>query len=353
MKAKTLLNLIRIIPVEKKMKRISTVKLLTGLLVPVIIVSLFAGCLKKKADSAAADLIPVRIVLDWTPNTNHTGLYAADALGYYAAEGLSVEIVAPASDGALMLVGAGKAEFGIDFQESLGEAISSDTPLPVRAVAAVISHNTSGIVSLASSGINTPKDLEGKRFATWDEEKYRKILQTLMNPYGGDSNLVHYVPGDVTDVASALATTIDAVCVYEGWDVVKLKLDGLALNYIDIGKADSRLDHYTPVIAANTEFLQNSPETARKFMRATAKGYRYAIENPKEAAALLVEAVPELDPALVEASALFLAPQYQGDSPEWGFIDAKRWAEYYHWAYENGVLPVDLGEQGFTNEFLP
>jgi ABC-type nitrate/sulfonate/bicarbonate transport system substrate-binding protein len=336
------------------MKHFPTVKSRAGLFVLAIIVSLFAGCAKKKAaGSAAADFTPVRVVLDWTPNTNHTGLYAADALGYYAEEGLSVEIVSPPADGALTLVGAGKAEFGIDFQESLGEAISSDTPLPVKAIAAVISHNTSGIVSLASSGITTPNDLEGKRFATWDEEKYRKILQTLMAPYGGDSGLVRYVPGDVTDVASALATTIDAVCVYEGWDVVKLRLDGVDLRYIDIGKADRRLDHYTPIIAANTAFLQKSPETARKFMRATARGYRYAVESPKEAAALLVKAVPELDPVLVEASALFLAPQYRGDSPAWGFIDGERWAAYYRWAYENEVLPVDLGEQGFTNEFLP
>ena len=333
------------------MNHFPTVKLRAALFAAAVVVFLFAGCPKKEA--AQADFTPIRVVLDWTPNTNHTCLYAAYALGYYAEEGLSVEILSPPADGALTLVGSGKAEFGIDFQESLGEAVSSDTPLPVKAVAAIISHNTSGIVSLESAGIKRAKDLEGKRFATWDEEKYRRILQTLMTPEGGDSSLVRYVPGDVTDVASALATTIDAVCVYEAWDVVKLKLDGLAVNYIDIGKSDRRLDHYTPIIAANETFLRESPETARKFMRATAKGYQYAIENPAEAAALLVEAVPELDPALIEASALFLASQYQGDSPAWGFIDGERWADYYRWAYENEVLPVDLGQQGFTNEFLP
>jgi ABC-type nitrate/sulfonate/bicarbonate transport system substrate-binding protein len=328
-----------------------TVKLRSGLCAVTAVVFLFAGCLKKEA--ARTDVTTMRVVLDWTPNTNHTGLYAADALGYYADEGLAVEILSPPADGALALVGSGRAEFGVDFQESLGEAVSSDTPLPVKAVAAIISHNTSGIVSLASAGIRTAKDLEGKRFATWDEEKYRRILQTLMDPYGGDSGLVRYVPGDVTDVASALATTIDAVCVYEAWDVAKLRLDGVAIDYIDIGKSDGRLDHYTPIIAANEAFLRESPETVRRFMRATALGYQYAIEHPAEAAALLVKAVPELDPALVEASARFLAPQYQGDSPAWGFIDGDRWAAYYRWAYENGVLPADLGQSAFTNEFLP
>jgi ABC-type nitrate/sulfonate/bicarbonate transport system substrate-binding protein len=317
----------------------------------------FAGCQKKTADAAVAangtPLEKMRFVLDWTPNTNHTGVYAAQALGYYRDAGFDVEIVFPPEDGALGLVGSGKAEFGVDFQESLGQAIASNTPIPVTAVAAVISHNTSGIVSLKSAGIVTPKDLEGKRFATWNEVKYRKILGTMMAGEGGDPNLVRYVPGDVTDVVSALETSIDAVCVYEAWDVVKLRIDGIDLNYIDIGKSDSRLDHYTPVIVANDGFLKNSPEKARAFMTATAKGYRFAIENPDEAASLLLKAVPELDEALVRESQKFLAPKYQWDAPLWGVIDGSRWASYYRWAFENDVLPVDLGEKGFTNEFLP
>jgi ABC-type nitrate/sulfonate/bicarbonate transport system substrate-binding protein len=316
----------------------------------IALISMIVCCVSAKGKKDAG---AITIVLDWTPNTNHTGLYVAEAEGYFADEGLRVTIEQPPEDGALALVGAGKAAFGVDFQESLGQAIASDTPMPVTAVAAVISHNTSGIVSLKSAGINTPKDLEGKRFATWDEVKYRKILQTIMTPYNGDAGKVRYVPGNVTDVESALATTIDAVDVYEGWDVVKMRLDGLDVNYIDTGKADSRLDHYTPVIIANTDFLKKSPDTAKRFLRALSKGYLFAIEHPMEAAKILEKAVPELDPALVEASAAFLAPKYQDDAPKWGWIDGKRWAAYYDWAFENGILKENLGEKGFTNEFLP
>jgi ABC-type nitrate/sulfonate/bicarbonate transport system substrate-binding protein len=305
-------------------------------------------------------LTTVRFVLDWTPNTNHTGVYVADALGWYREAGLHVEIVSPPEDGALALIGAGKAEVGVDFQESLGQAIASNTPLPVTAVAAVVSHNTAGIVSLASSGITSPSKLEGKRFATWNEVKYRKILGTLMatsaaaaGEQPGDPANVRYVPGDVTDVESALQTTIDAVCVYEGWDVVKLRLDGVDVNYIDIGKTDSRLDHYTPVLVANDTWMQTNADTLKKFIAVTAAGYRYAIDNPDEAAALLCQAVPELDPALVQASQRFLASHYQGDSPAWGFIDWARWASYYQWAFDNGIMKVNLGTRGFTNDFLP
>jgi ABC-type nitrate/sulfonate/bicarbonate transport system substrate-binding protein len=287
-------------------------------------------------------------------------VYAAEALGLYAAAGLAVEIVSPPEDGAMALIGSGKAEIGVDFQESLGQALASNTPLPVTAVAAMISHNTAGIVSLASAGITSPSLLEGKRFATWNEVKYRKILGALMETSAraagttpGDPARVQYVSGDVTDVESALATTIDAVCVYEGWDVVKMRLDGVAYNYIDIGKTDARLDHYSPVIVASDAFLRDAPERARAFMAATAAGYRYAMEHPDEAAAMLVAAVPELDPVLVQESQRFLATKYQGDSPAWGYIDGTRWAGYYRWAFEQGILRVELGERGFTNDFLP
>jgi ABC-type nitrate/sulfonate/bicarbonate transport system substrate-binding protein len=134
---------------------------------------------------------------------------------------------------------------------------------------------------------------------------------------------------------------------------VKLRLDGIDFNYIDIGKSDSRLDHYTPVIVANDDFLKNEPEKMRLFLAATAKGYQFAIENPDKAADMLLAAVPELDETLVRESQRFLAPKYQEESPAWGFIDGARWASYYRWAFDNDVLSVDLGEKGFTNEFLP
>ena len=92
-------------------------------------------------------------VLDWTPNTNHTGLYVAQSLGYFEDQGLEVEIVQPPEDGANTLVASGKAQFGVSFQDSMAPGVAGDNALPVTAVAALIQHNTSGIISLKEKGI--------------------------------------------------------------------------------------------------------------------------------------------------------------------------------------------------------
>ena len=108
----------------------------------------------------AADKIT--IVLDWTPNTNHTGIYAALANGYFEEAGLNVEVVQPPEDGAVALVASGRAQFGVSFQDYLAPAYVGADKMPVTAVAAVIQHNTSGIVSRAGEGMDRPAGLEGK-----------------------------------------------------------------------------------------------------------------------------------------------------------------------------------------------
>lgn len=104
---------------------------------------------EKKKDAA---LEKVTLVLDWTPNTNHTGFYVAQEKGYFKDAGLEVEIVQPPEDGASALVASGKAQFGIDFQDSIAPAFAGEDPLPVTAVAALIQHNTSGVISRKRRG---------------------------------------------------------------------------------------------------------------------------------------------------------------------------------------------------------
>lgn len=104
----------------------------------------------------------ITFVLDWTPNTNHTGLYVAQAQGYFEEAGLEVEIVQPPEDGADALVASGKAQFGVSFQDSMAPGVTGENALPTTAVAALVQHNTSGIISRKGEGLDTPKGMEGK-----------------------------------------------------------------------------------------------------------------------------------------------------------------------------------------------
>ncbi|MDR1838896.1 MAG: ABC transporter substrate-binding protein [Treponema sp.] len=314
-----------------------------------IAVMALIACSGKKTDANH-----IRVVLDWTPNTNHTGLYAALEKGWFAEEGLTVTLIQPPEDGALVLLASGNAEFAIDFQETMGPAIAKDRDaMPIQAVAAIISHNTSGIMSLARSGINTPRDLTGKRFASWETPLVTAVINEIVKNDGGDFNQVRMIPNFATDAFSALETDIDAIWIYYAWDGVAAEINGVEINYIDLGITDSRFDFYTPIIAANTNWLNKNAEAAKKFLNAAARGYNFAMQNPAEAAEILLKHAPELDRTLVMRSQQYLAKRYQGNAKRWGEIDPVRWGNFYIWMYEQGLLEKNIGSGGFTNEYLP
>lgn len=305
------------------------------------------GCSESKSEDQ------VTVVLDWVPNTNHTGLYVALEKGFYEDLGLNVEIMQPPEGGALPLVASGKAEFAISFQEEIGPALTSENPLPVVAVASIIDHNVSGIISLKEKGIDSPSKLEGKRYASWDTPFERAILTNIIEQDGGDFSKVELIPNTVTDVISALQTDIDAVWVYYGWDGIATELAGLETNYIPFREINPIFDFYTPVLATGIEYLEANEEQAKKFLEATAKGYEYAIENPEESAEILVKHAPEVDLELAKASQAFLANEYKAEKENWGTIDETRWATFYDWMYEEDLISRPLGSEGFTNAYLP
>ena len=324
---------------EKKMKKLEVILLFAVLLC-------VTGCGKNDGT--------IRVLLDWTPNTNHTGLFVALDKGWFADAGLNVTITQPPEDEALVLVASGKAEFGITFQESMGPAIARERDaLPVTAVAAIISHNTSGIMSLKTSGILRPSDLAGKRFASWETPVVTAVMRYIVEKDGGSFNTVNMIPNNATDAISALQTDVDAIWIYYAWDGIAAVVSGVDINYIDLGTYDSRLDFYTPVLAANTKWAANNSDKVKKFLAAADKGYSFAIENPQEAAEILLRYAPELDRNLVIQSQEYLAARYQADAKRWGEIDPQRWGGFYTWMYEQGLLEVNIGSGGFTNEYLP
>lgn len=322
-------------------------KIINLLLVSTLTIGIFSGCASKMEKEE------VKVVLDWVPNTNHTGMYVALEQGYYKDLGLDVEIIQPPEGGALQLVAAGKAQFAVSFQEEIGTALTAENPLPVVAVASILEHNLSGILSLKEKGIDSPRKLEGARYASWDTPFEKAILKAIMEEDGGNFTKLNLIPNTVTDVITALQTDIDAVWVFYGWDGIATELAGISTNYISFKEINPVFDFYTPVLASSTEFLKENPSAARKFLEATAKGYEYAISHPEEAAEILVKYAPEIDLELAKKSQEFLAKEYKAEKEKWGTIDKTRWTNFYNWMYENQIIGIDLKEQGFTNEYLP
>lgn len=299
------------------------------------------------------ELTPITFCLDYTPNTNHTGIYVAQSQGFFAEEGLEVTIVQPAEDTAEAMIGTGQAQLGVSYQDYIANSYAGGNTKLV-AVAAVIQHNTSGIMSPKELGVTSAKGMEGLRYATWEMPVEQATVKQVVEKDGGDYSKVKLVPYTVDDEISGFkADLFDTVWVYEGWAVQNAAVQDYPVNYFSFISIDDVFDYYTPVLAANTDFCESNPDVVKAFLRAAKRGYEYAIEDPDGAAAILCEAVPELDAALVGQSAAFLAGEYQSDAASWGIIEADRWAAFFQWLNDNNLVetPLDVNA-GWTMDYL-
>ncbi len=313
---------------------------------------------KNGAYTLAGSAVPeptthVTFCLDYTPNTNHTGVYVAKNKGYFEDENLDVEIIQPADGTAESVIGAGEAQFGISYQDYIASAYDNGNT-GLEAIAAVIQHNTSGIMSRAADGITRAKEMENHVYATWDLQVEQATIKQVMESDGGDYSKLEMVPYSVDDdVAGLQANMYDCVWVYEGWAVQNAKVQNYDVNYFNFRDMDEVFDFYTPVIAVNTEYAEENAETVKAFLRAVKKGYEFAVENPEEAAKILCEEVPELDSDLVSASAEFLAKEYTSDAASWGVINPERWSRYFTWLNDGGLVENKLDvNSGFDTSYL-
>lgn len=330
------------------------------LMAGVMLLGAMAGCGKQaetestsESTEKSKELTEITFVLDWTPNTNHTGLYVAQAKGYFEDAGLKVNIIQPPEDGATNMVASGQAQFGIDFQDYLPPVFTSDEKVPVVAVAAILQHNTSGIISLKEDGIDSPKGLEGKNYATWDLPIEKAMMQNIVEADGGDFSKVNLIPEYVENEPAALQQDIDAIWVYYAWAGISCKQAGLDTNMIYFKDITPEFDYYSPVIITNSDWATENPDIARAFLEAVKNGYEFAIDNPDEAADILCEQVPELDKELVKESQEWISGQYKAEVEQWGYIDQARWDAFFKWLSDNNLSDEIPAGYGFTDEYLP
>ena len=154
-------------------------KLLALLIISILTLSGCGAGSASPTPPTTKPLTTVTLILDWTPNTNHTGLFVAQEMGYFTKAGLDVKFVQPSSSGNVeQLVAAGKADFGVSFQEQVTTARAND--VPILSLAAIIQHNTSGFASPTTKNILNAKDFEGKTYGGWGLPAEDAILKALM-----------------------------------------------------------------------------------------------------------------------------------------------------------------------------
>jgi ABC-type nitrate/sulfonate/bicarbonate transport system substrate-binding protein len=328
-----------------------------GLILALLFMSLlFTACNGEGTIETPGEMekVKVTLMLDWVPNTNHTGIFVAQEKGYFQENGLEVEIIQPGEVYAEQAVSGGAADFGVSFQEQV--TLARADSVPIVSIAAIIQHNTSGFASRADLGIESPSDWEGLRYGSYGNPFEEPTLRVLMECDGGHFDQLEIVDTGFADPLALLdEEQIDLAWIFYAWQGTQAELKGIDLDIVMMKDwLDCIPDYYTPVFIASEQTIQEHPEVVRAFLAAISKGYTYAIDHPAEAASILLKVVPELDEELVRNSQAWLSPQYQADASRWGEQQLSIWEGYSNWMANHEIIsePIEANA-AFTNKFLP
>ena len=307
------------------------------------------------APSPADEPTPATLMLNWTPNNHHAGVYVALANGWYADAGLDLQVIEAAVAGADQVVGAGRADFGISQAESVIPARANG--VPVVSIATILPFNDSSLMALATDHIARPRDLEGKTYGGYGGPLERELIDRLVACDGGDPERVTFVEvGNIDYLAGLEQDRFDFVWVFEGWDALRARqIAGAAIDTIRfVDHLDCIPDWYTPVFIASEATIRDRPALVEVFLSATAGGYAAAIADPEAAAAALLAAAPELDADLVHAAARYHAPLYAAPGHPWGVQEGETWRRFARFLAEAGLTDRNVdADAAFTNRLLP
>jgi putative hydroxymethylpyrimidine transport system substrate-binding protein len=290
----------------------------------------------------------VTLTLDWYPNADHAGIYAAQAEGLFEDAGLEVEIQQPSDPTAvLQLVAAGQSEFGISYENEMTNAAAREVP-----VMAIMQEPLNSIISLEEAGITVPEDLAGKTVGYAGQSFGAAVLDTVLREAGEDPASVEKINVGL-DLRPALTSKrVDAVVnAYWNIEAVELAQEGFETNLIRLPEVG--VPNYNELVLATSEsYAEENPDNVRRFVGALVEGHRYATENPEAARDALLAANEELDPEVAEETVGLTVPLFEAERI--GYQDPEEWSDYVDWAVENGVLPGSIEVDAvMTNEFLP
>jgi ABC-type nitrate/sulfonate/bicarbonate transport system substrate-binding protein len=281
---------------------------------------------------------PVRVALDWTPNTNHTGLYVAQQQGWFRDAGLDVQFLPYNTTSPDILVSSGAAEFGISFQDSF--TYSKAAGAEITSVMAILQHWGTAIgVKAGRTDIASPKDLDGKIYGGFGGPGEQPKMAAVIRNAGGRGVFTTVVLG--TSAYEALYTgKVDFTEPFLAWEGIEAQLRGEPFRtfaYTDYGFPDA----YGVLLMAGSRWLAAHPDQADAFVRAAQRGYQFGADDPGKAAQLLMDANPGAfpDPALVTRSQDMLAAKYLKDAAgKVGPQAAGIWAGYSGFVFGTGTL---------------
>jgi putative hydroxymethylpyrimidine transport system substrate-binding protein len=307
------------------------------------------------AHPARAATQHVTLWLDWYPNSDHAGIYVAMAKGYYARAGLDVSAqVPPGAADALKLLAHGDGDIAISYEPSV--LLARVAGLPIVATAAIVQRPLNCIMSLASSGITRPRQLEGHTVGIAGVPSDYTDIKAAVAGDGGDPSKVKTVVLNYALLQALLSRHVDAVeGVYWTWEALQAQQSGHKVNVMHLDRYGMPTYDELVMVSSATR-VQQRAATLRAFQRATFEGYAYAIKHPAEATSILlkVKGVLSSSRSLIEQSIHLLSPTFTDGQGRFGTLSATGWQQYANWMTAHKLLARHVdASTAMTMQLMP
>ena len=306
-----------------------------ALLAAVLLLAGIAGCGEDGAEPGAPK--GVALVLDFTPNAVHSGIYAAQARGLYREAGIELTIRQPGeSTDAPKLLAAGRADFAILDIHDLG--IARERGLDLVATMPIAQRPLAAVIARGDGPVRRPRDLEGRTVGVTGLPSDEAVVDSEVSADGGDPARVDRVTIGFNAISSLAASKVDAATGFWNAEGVALRQRGVPVRIFKVDRYGAP-PYPELVLVASRETIDKHPKTVEAMVGATARGYEYASERPAQALDDLLAAVPSLDRADQAAQLRALGPDLH-PAP----FDPRVLREWSDWDVEHGLLqsPVDV-----------
>lgn len=292
---------------------------------------------------------PTAITLQepWLHQATAAGFYAADQQGYYAEEGLTVtfreggpnaDLFAPVLDGTAQFTVAGADQLILARAEGK----------PVRAIGSIFRRSPVVFITKADSGITRPEQFVGQTIRI--APTLAPSLHTMMAHLGITRDQYDEItlPSDISAFAAGKAAVWG---VYSNGFAITLEQAGYKLNYIY--PDDYGVHFYSEVVIAPDSLIAADPQLVLRFLRASLKGWTYAVENPEVAGSLVQQLKPDADITIENAKMLASLPLINTGEDNIGWMRPLAWESMAQALRADGVLTGTLDvQQAYTLEFL-
>lgn len=299
----------------------------------------------------------LKIALDWTPNTNHIGLFIAQKLGFYTDLNIQVDIINPLDDQYIKTPGKklsiGEVDFAIAPFETAISLNNKEKPFDAIAIYAILQEDLSSIVTLQSSNLNQPKLLDGKIYASYKARYEDHIVKQMIKNDGGYGQINITYPAKLGIWNTLLSGKADATWIFNNWEGVEAEAKGIKLNHFALHNFDIPYG-YSPVILTQHSKIDPNGEAYANFISATRQGYLYAAHNQTEAAAILYPYLTDYDKENIDlARSIALTVPHFGVEETCGHMKVDRVNAFLIWLEKHGLEGAQILDQFlFTNALL-